>query len=101
MPGDDAGELGVPGVGVDHVHRPDRGGHRDIGAEGPDRGIGPFRVGLRMTGRPRAGLTHRLHLDRVTEVTQLGDKLADVDAGTAVDVRGIFTGEDRDAQGHD
>ena len=98
LAGDDSGELRVPGVGVDHVDLGDRGRHGDVRAERPKGAVRPGREVLRMCRRPLPRFAHALHVDGLAELLKLRDELPDVNAGAAVDVGRILTGEDGYAQ---
>ena len=81
-------------MGVHDIHLRDGGGHRDIGAQGPQGSIGAFGVVLGVGRRALAGLAHALDVDQITELAQLRDQLTDMDAGPTVDMGRVLTGED-------
>ncbi len=89
-----AREIGIPGVGVDHVDLADRIRHRHIGADHPHGSVGAFGEGLGMGRGAFPRLAHALNLDTVGEATQLGHQLSDMDAGATIDVWGVLAGQD-------
>ena len=93
-----AAHVGVPRVGVHDVAAPRLIGHRQVGRQRSQRGVGvdEHRVVFRMGDGARAGVTHAVHVD-VGELHQLTDEEVDVDAGATVDVGRILAGQDPDA----
>ena len=91
------GEVGVPGVRVQQVHPLAGGHHRQGDAHGLQRGVGPGQglghlmgVGVGARGSPA------LHVD-VDELAQLAREVLDVNAGTAVGLRGPFPCQQSDS----
>ncbi|MPN16280.1 hypothetical protein SDC9_163618 [bioreactor metagenome] len=97
QPGDDARELRIPGVRVDDVDWGYGRGHRHIGTQRPDGAVGAGGVVLGVGGGTFTGLAHALDIDAVTEFAQLRNQLTHMYASAAVDVRGVFSGEYRNA----
>ena len=79
QPGQVPGQVGVPGVGVHQVDLGDRRHHRQVGAEDPQRGVRPRRVGLGVRRGALPRLAHALHVD-VDQLAQLRHQLGHVDA---------------------
>lgn len=89
-----AGQVGVPGVGVDDVGALEVAEDREVcgqGLHGPVGGVEPGRVRVRQDAGPVVVRVTRLAEGVHADVGAGGEdagQLGDVDAGTAVDGRG-------------
>ena len=101
--GEVAGEVGVPGVGVDQVRAGAAVGDREVDAEGAQRRVGVGELGEVGVGRGQRLLTRRA--ERVHPGLEVGqpaqrtDQLGHVHPRAAVDLRGVLLAQDVDAHG--
>ena len=98
--GEVAGEVGVPGVGVDQVGAGAAVGDREVHAQGLEGAVGVRELGVvgvrrrqRLVARRTEGVHAGLH---VAAAPQRPDQLGDVHPRAAVDLRGVLLAEDVD-----